>query len=318
MARTLGGLAQGFAVFAVWEGSALRAAGIRKPIMVLGPVADTERKEALRNGITMSVSSSGEIGAAPRGPGGRMEAHLKFDTGMGRLGIPAREVVETASALRRLGVRRLAGIWTHLSAASERAFTALQVSRFDYVLYALARAGISWDLTHVAASEAVVFAPQVARRYGAIRVGLALYGCTPGPRPASFLKPAMSFRTRVSALRVAFPGDTISYGHTWRAPRKALLAVLPAGYSRGVNRRLSGRGAVLIRGHRAPVRGRVTMDMTVVDVTGIPGVRAGDEAVFFGRQGRAEIRAEEMGGLAGTVAYEVLCVAGGLNPRSYR
>jgi len=318
VARALAGLVEGFAVFAVWEGVRLRESGIKKPVLVLGPATENERREAGRNCITLSVSSLDGIRDAVRGPGGRMEAHLKFDTGMGRLGVSHRDAVECASLIARMGVRRLAGVWTHLSTASDPRFTALQVARFDSALLALVRAGISWDLTHVGASEAVISAPRIASRYGAVRVGLALYGCTPGPKPGFPLRPAMSFSTRVSVLREALPGDTVSYGHTWRARRKTLLAVLPVGYSRGVNRLLSSRGSVLIRGRRAPIRGRVTMDLTVVDVTGIRGVRPGDEAVFVGRSGRAEIRAEEMAGLAGSLAYEVLCVAGGLNPREYR
>jgi len=318
VARSISGLVHGFAVFGVWEGAELRASGIKKQILVLGPTNDADRRIAVRSGLTQSVVSKEGLILAPRGHKDRMEAHLKFDTGMGRLGVSHRAAVEVASLLRRLGIRRLAGVWTHLSTASERRFTDLQISRFDYALFALARAGISWDLSHVCASEGVICAPQVARRYGAVRVGLSMYGCTPGPKPGFRLIPAMSFVTSVALVRDALPWDTVSYGHTWRAARNARLAVLPVGYSRGVTRLLSNRGFVLIRGHRAPIRGRVTMDLTVVDVTGIPGVREGDEAAFVGRQGRAEIRAEEMASLSGTVAYEVLCLAGRLNPRIYR
>jgi alanine racemase len=127
----------------------------------------------------------------------------------------------------------------------------------------------------------------------------------------------MSFRTRVAVVRRVARGATVSYDHTWRAHRPATLAVLPAGYADGYSRLQSNRGAVLIRGRLAPVRGIVCMNLTVVDVTGIPGVAAGDEAVFFGAQRGRRLAAETVAGRQGTIPYEVLCAAGGLNRREY-
>jgi alanine racemase len=212
-------------------------------------------------------------------------------------------------------VRRLAGTWTHLAASDDPAFTLAQLDRFDTCLRALRARGIDPGLTHAANSGAILGSAR-ARAYGAVRPGLLLYGCAPGgARRPGWLKPAMSFRTRVAAVRSVPRGATVSYNHTWHAPRASTLAVLPAGYADGVSRLQSNRGVVLIRGRRAPVRGIVCMNLTVVDVTGIPGVTCGDEAVFFGAQGRKRILAEEVAARQGTIPYEVLCVAGGLNRR---
>ena len=315
VARSLRGVADIIAVADAEEAAVLRQAGIRAPILLLGPAAAARRGEIERLGLLPSVTAERDFAGVPGARGGYLGAHLKFDTGMGRLGLDPALADRLAGWLRRRGLRRLAGTWTHLSAADEAGFTRAQLRRFDAALAALRRGGIDPGLTHAANSAAVLASP-AACAYRAVRPGLLLYGCVPGRRPAPrWLRPAMSFRTRVAALRRVARGATISYDHTWRAPREATLAVLPVGYADGYSRLQSNRGEVLIRGRRAPVRGIVCMNLTVVEVTGIRGVAAGDEAVIFGTQGRARIRAEEVAARQATIPYEVLCVAGGLNRR---
>ena len=317
VARALAPESAMLAVFSAEEGRFLRERGSMMPVFVLGPSGREGMCAASRWDLIPSVTGLEELAIAPRKPGGFLATHLKFDTGMGRLGIPWGQAHATAAALRRSGIRFLAGTWTHLSTPSDRPFTAAQLDRFDACLDALREAGVHPGLVHAANSWGILASPR-ACRYGAVRPGILLYGCSPGPRIPFALRPAMSFKTRVAAVREAEQGSPVSYGHTWRVRRKSRLAVLPAGYSRGINRLLSNRGEVLVRGKRAQVRGRVTMDLTVVDVTRNPRARPGDEAVVFGAQGRNRVSAEEVAEHARTIAYEVLCVAGGLNPRVYR
>lgn len=318
VARALRGIADLLGVADAGEALALRAAGIRAPVLVLGAVAPSEQGTLARAGCLPTVADERDLAAVPFQSDGRLAAHLKFDTGMGRLGFDASGASRVAAMLRRRGVRRLAGTWTHLAAADEAGFTRAQLRRFDESLQALARAGVDPGLTHVANSAAVLANPR-ARSYRAVRPGLLLYGCSPaGTRRPPWLRAAMSFRARVAAVRSVAQGATVSYDHTWRAPRAATLAVLAAGYADGFSRLQSGRGIVLVRGRRAPVRGIVCMNLTVVEVTGVPGVKAGDEAVFFGSQKGAHLPAEEVAARQRTIPYEVLCSAGGLNLRSWR
>lgn len=316
VARALEGEAAGFAVFAAAEGVELRSSGVRAPVIVLEPGNPRVFELARRCDLLPTLADAGMLTLAPRS-GAFLRAQLKFDTGMGRLGLPAGSAAGVARVLRRAGVRFVAGTYTHLSTPSDRRFTEAQLDRFDSCLDALRAQGIHPGLVHAANSWGLLASPR-ARRYGAVRPGLLLYGCAPVPRVPFVLRPAMRFATRVASVRTVEPGWPVTYGHTWRAPRRATLATLPAGYSRGVNRLLSNRGFALLRGRRAPIRGRVTMDLTVVDVTNIPGVRVGDEAVFFGPQGRSRIAVEEVAGLAGSISYETLCVVGGLNERVYQ
>jgi len=317
VARALDGEVAGFAVFAPDEGVSLRAAGIRAPILVMGPSDPGGFRSLARLRISPTVSGWADLAAASRGPGGTLDAHVKFDTGMGRLGFPWFLMREVAGALAKKGVHRMAGVFTHLSTASDRAFTSSQVRRFESCLNALRGAGIRADLVHVASSPGILSFPRASALWGA-RPGLLLYGCTPGPHVPFPLRPAMAFKTRIARLREVPAGTPVSYGHTHVTRRRTTLAVLPVGYARGLSRHLSNRGEVLVRGRRLPIVGRVCMDMTVVDAGPRCACREGDEVVIIGRQGRREIRAEEVAEIQGTIPYEVLCAAGAMNPRFRR
>ena len=309
-ARALGGLADAFAVAGPGQGIELRAGGVRRPIILLTPLLGPDWARALRAGLTPCVFSPEDMFRVPVS-GGTLGAHLKFDTGMGRLGFRPEAARTVAAMLARRGVRRLAGVMTHLSCGGERAFTRHQLDAFDACLSALKERAIRYGMVHVANTEGVLHSPR-ACAYGWIRPGLMLYGCGPGPRPVNGLKAALSWSTRVVAVRRVPRGAPVSYGHTWRAPRASKLGVIPAGYAHGLFRSLANRGVALVRGRRVPVRGRVCMDLTVLDLSGVPGARPGDEAVLIGRQGGVRICAEEVAARAGTIAYEVLCAAGGL------
>jgi alanine racemase len=290
---------------------------VRKPILVLLPVSFSGADPYRRFGLTPTVSGEEDAALVPL-RAGCLPAHVKFDTGMGRLGFHWTRARATAAFLRRRGIRRIEGVYTHLSSPAERGFTRVQLERFRACRRELSLAGVSADSVHVGGSPAVAMHPSVFRGITP-RPGLMLYGYGPaGSRVPFALSPALEFKTRVAAVREVPAGSTVSYGHTWTAPRRTRLALLPAGYSAGLSRRLSGKGHALIRGRRVPFRGIVCMNLTVVDVTGLDmACRVGDQAVLIGGQGRARIGADEMADLGGTIPYEVLCMVGGLNPRVY-
>jgi alanine racemase len=194
----------------------------------------------------------------------------------------------------------------------------VQLGRFAEAARALAAAGIAAPIRHAANSAGLLLLPEA--RLDLVRPGIMLYGCHPrgrkGPSEPS-LRPALRFRTTISQIRDVARGESVSYGRTFVAPRDLRVATLPAGYADGVGRLLSNRGYVLIRGRRAPIVGRVCMDMTMVDATDLPEASVGDEAVLIGRQGNEEISADEVAELQGTISYEVLCRIGPRVPRTY-
>jgi alanine racemase len=248
-----------------------------------------------------------------------VSVHLKIDTGMGRVGIPPREARPVAERIAALAGVRLDGIMTHFAEAEaeDLSFTRAQLAAFTVVIEDLRAAGIRLLMRHVANSGALLYVPEA--RLDLVRPGIMLYGCHPrgrgqqGPR----LVPALRLRTLVSQVKDLPRGGSVSYGRTFVASRDTRVATLPVGYADGVSRLLSNRGHVLIRGRRAPIIGRVCMDMLMADATAIPDVSVGDEAVLIGRQGNAEITADEVAELLGTISYEVLCRIGPRVPRIY-
>jgi len=317
VAHALRTIADQFAVATSGEAEELRRHGVRAPILVLVPAAPADRPRMRHLNLLPTVTDLADCATAPVHHG-VLQAHLKFDTGMGRLGLLPGQAREAVMRLRRRGVRAVTGTYTHLAAALEPEFTAAQLDPFDRCLGVLRTLGLHPGLTHVANSEAVLTGGRPLA-YDAVRPGLILYGA--GPRHLKHplpMRPAMTLMSCLASVRSVDRGATISYAHTWRAPRPARLGVLPIGYAGGYMRTLSNRGEVLVGGRRAPVRGRVCMNLTVVDLARVPRPKVGASAVLFGRQGRARIPVEEVAGRAGTIPYELLCLAGSLNPRIYR
>ena len=306
-----------FGVFCVQEGEALRRAGIRIPILVMSPVSNAGAGRLRRSRLTPTVATMEDLHASARPSSGLLDCHLKFDTGMGRLGFDFRRAGEVGVWLKRRGVRFVSGLFMHFTAVYEPAFASLQIARLETCIEALRGSGVNPLAVHSANSGAVIRSDKSCAS-GLLRPGILLYGYLPGIRVPFDIRPAMSFKSRVISVRDVPAGTTVSYGHTYTTRRRARLAVVSAGYSRGYSRLLSNRAEVLVRGRRAPVRGRVCMDMCVIDVGGIKGCRAGDEVTLFGPQGREFIGADELASLQGTIPYEVLIAAGRLNPRVYR
>lgn len=318
----LDGGATSLGVATVDEGVELRRGGCRQTILVLGPTLPSEAAALGEHSLEQMVAdldAAGAVSRAALGLGRTVGLHLKVDTGMGRVGVPPGEAVAVARRLVALPGVRLAGVMTHFADADEAGAggAPAQLAAFRDVVASLRGAGLDVGLVHAANSAGILALPD--SHLDLVRAGIALYGCHPSAEtaPRLSLEPALTFRTRVAFLKAAPAGTTIGYGRTFTAPARMTVATLPVGYADGFSRGLSNRGAVLIGGRRAPIVGRVCMDMSMVDVSAVPGVRVGDAAVLYGPQGDECVSVTEVAGLLGTISYEVLCAIGKRVPRVY-
>jgi alanine racemase len=309
-----------FGVATLEEAVELRRAGIVAPILVVAGayVEQLDHYVAHKlSAVAHEIETVKVLDAAARERGVTLDVHLKIDTGMGRLGFVPSEMQSWLPALKQLKAVTLTGVFSHFSQAESVAgeYTQQQLETFRRALQQLKSSGISPPLVHLANSAATITLP--AAHFDMVRPGLILYGIYPSPamRDQISLKPVLSWHTRVLQLKKVPKGTSISYGQTFITKRKSLIATLPVGYADGYPRLLSNRGAVLIKGRRAPVAGRVCMDLTMVDVTDIAGVRHGDEVVLLGGQDGAEITADEMAGWSSTISYEILTSIGVRVPR---
>jgi alanine racemase len=244
--------------------------------------------------------------------------HVKVDTGMGRYGLLPEEVLPFLRLCRDMQGLRVEAIFTHLATADEPDPThALrQLARFDELCRTLAQHGLLPPRRHALNSAGTVAFPD--HQYDLVRCGLCVYGLPPAPMldlPA--LRPALSLKARVARLRRLPTGSCVGYGCTYVASRPTDVALVPVGYADGLSRALSNRGWMLINGRRAPIIGRVSMDQSTIDVTGLGTVRQDDEVALLGRQGEDEIDATEMAGWRDTIAYEVLTGLSVRVPRVY-
>lgn len=313
----------GLGVSSVEEGAVLREAGVKAPILILGSLYPFESTlAAVHYGLTPTVASlegARRIHLAARGLRGSDRAllplacHLKIDTGMGRVGVrwPAgREVVEYL--LRASGVR-LEGMYTHLSCAEKSpSRTKRQLSLFSRAVGEAEALGARLKWRHAANSAGTLLWPE--SRWDLVRPGLAAYGIWEG------FEPVLSLKTRVVFLKNVPAGTVMGYGGLFKTRRASRIATLPVGYGDGLPRALStGRrvGGVLVRGRRCPFAGAISMDMAMVDVTGVPGVSVGDEAVLIGRSGSEEQTACDLAAAAGTISYEVVTGISARVPRVY-
>ena len=247
--------------------------------------------------------------------------HLKIDTGMGRLGVLPDEIETFATLIEKLPNVHLAGVLSHFAEAdnaqspeTEKAFAAFTAA-CDRL------AGRFSGLRHIANSGAVLNFPETLGNM--VRAGIALYGYSPdGSREGAlvgseYLRPAMRYATRIAMVKTVPAGTGISYGHTYVTTRSTRLAALPVGYEDGYPRALSNKGEVLIHGHKVPIRGRICMNLCMADITDLEGVKEGDEAVLMGEQGGAVITADDIAAKIGTISYEIVCMLGSNNQRSY-
>jgi alanine racemase len=304
------------------EGIALRRAGVRVPILVLGGIFGPQAAQFIAHDLEVTVSSLDklrQVEAAAEALGRKATIHLKIDTGMERIGVHSYSCgpfIEAAAASRWCVLK---GVYSHLACADDPAspMTACQVERFAEACAHFERIGAPLPLRHLANSGGVLHFP--AAWLDMVRPGIALYGVLPDPasRPAVALRPALSLVSQVVYFKVVRAGGTVSYGATWTAQVDTRVITVPLGYGDGFPRALSSRGQVLVRGERRPIVGRICMDQFMVDLGADGSAWNEDEVVLVGEQGGQSITVEEVAQRAGTIPYEILT---GLNqriPREY-
>lgn len=311
------------AVARVHEAQALRAAGIVEPILILTRTDPSEAETAVRLGLSVTVDGpelARAMGAAAARQGRPARVHVKIDSGLHRLGIAPEDALDLVRDLSAVPGLELEGIYTHFASADglDPAFTKEQLGCFEAVVEKLEEAGYVFGLRHAANSAATLGHP--ASHLDMVRVGLSLYGASPtGEAPKGLeLVPALSLRARVVRVFELSAGESIGYGQTWRASGRTRVAILGAGYADGISRAVSNGGRVLIQGREVPIIGRVSMDLTAVDITATPWVGVGSVATFFGTDGPHEISLHRFALQAGTIAHEALSLIGGRVARVYR
>jgi len=302
------------------EGIALRQAGVRTPILVFGALSVSDLDGIFAHQLTPTISTPGAaraLQAAAAKHGARLSCHLKIDTGMNRLGFRHDNLGHTLPDVARSPNLAIAAVYTHFATADDPdhpAF-ALQQERFAQASARLPSLGIATRVRHAANSAALLRDERVWHDF--VRPGLLLYGIVPPPLASTLrLRPALSLRSRIVAVKGLRPGEGTGYGLRTPVEGATTLAVIPAGYADGIDLRLAGRGYMLVRGRRAPVVGSVCMDMTTIDVTGMD-VAPGDEVVIVGEQGEESIGIREIAAAIGTIPYELLCRLGSRIQRVY-
>jgi len=306
----------------VEEGARLREAGLSSSIVVLGGVWPDQTAGLFDYDLTpvvFDIETARSIDAMARERGSIKNVHVKIDTGMHRLGLPPGDIPGFFAEFKGLSNLRLEALLSHFSEAEceGSAVTDAQLRLFLDSAEAIRGLGVEPGFLEMANSAAAVDRPDA--RLGLVRPGLMLYGAYPCARYRELIElaPAMRLETRVLCTRDLPEGSAVSYSGTFRTKKKSRMATLAIGYADGLPRSLSNRADVLIRGQRAPIAGNVCMDLTICDVTAIPGAGAGDEAVIIGTQESETITVEEVADKAGTISYEILTGISARVPRVY-
>jgi alanine racemase len=315
-----------FAVALPEEGIELRDAGVAKPILCLEGFWEEQAALCVRECLTpiiFRLDTAEALDRAAREAGAVAEVHVKIDTGMNRLGVRAEGAAEFAARLRDFKNIRVGGLLTHFASADEAQaaeFTRDQVARFNAAAETFRAQGHAPTVEHLSNSAATFAEP--AARGGMVRPGGVLYGLwrdvlRPSNDPPP-LRPVMALRTRVTLLKRVRAGETLGYGRTHALARDSMIATLPIGYADGYRRALSNRSRVVVRGTFAPVVGRISMDLTIIDVTDVPGVKEDDAVTLIGADGESSVDAEEIACDAGTISYEITCGIGARVPRRFK
>ncbi|MGB2580182.1 MAG: alanine racemase [Minisyncoccia bacterium] len=305
------------AVDSLVEALVIRKSGIKTPVLVLGYTLPELFAKALRKNIHLTISSIEGLKTFLKNPNANIiPIHLKVDTGMHRQGFLLHEI-EKALEIIKSNKLNVAGLYTHFASAkdlNERLFTKGQIAEFEIWRSALRLAGFT-PMVHASATGGSLYFNEA--HYDMVRIGAGLYGFWPDGKIFS-TKPVLSWKTIISEIKEIPAGACVGYDFTHKAKKATRIAVCPIGYWHGYPRTLSNNSEVLVRGIRAKVLGRVSMDMIVIDITNIPHVKIGDEAVLIGRSGKEEISANEIAERAGTSAYEILTRLNPLMKRIYK
>jgi alanine racemase len=300
------------------EGEQLRKAGIEVPILVLGLIQPEEAYKVVNLRLDQTVCTL-ELAEAleqeARKASAQVNVHVKVDTGMGRIGVTPPDALGFVRRINRFENLKLMGIFSHLSSADEadKTLTKKQIAIFENVVREIEASGIKIPKKHIANSAGILDLPE--SYYDIVRPGIMIYGLYPSMHVSRSikLKPAMTLKTKVIYLKSVSEGTPISYGRTFYTKKDTLVATLPVGYADGYSRLLSNQAYVLIKGQRATLIGRVCMDMCMIDVTGIKGVKPGDEVILFGE----DPSVDEIARIIGTINYEIVCWVGKRVPRIY-
>lgn len=315
--------AEWFGVATPEEGFALRRAGVTQRILSFCGFWDGQAEGCLWQGIVPVVyklEMAEALDTAARSAGVVADVHVKVDTGMGRLGVRYQEAAEFAGRMFNLKNIRIDGLMTHFAAADEPGrdcFTEEQLKRYKDAVAAFRARGHRPTFEHMANSAATFAHPETHGNM--VRPGGVLYGLWRDVLPPLAEKPAlspvMSLRSRVTLLKRVHAGETLGYGCTFEASREMLVATIPVGYADGYARALSNRGRVVVRGRLVPVVGRVSMDLTLLDVTDVPGIDVGERVTLLGSDGELGVPVEDIARTIGTLSYEVTCGVSARVPR---
>ena len=313
------------------EGVRIREAGIDAPILVFGYSPPSEAARLYEFDLIQTVYSyetARALADTASSLGIKNNVHLKVDTGMGRLGLlpdsrratPADSAVEEVKSIAGLSGLKLEGIFTHFATAdwSDKSYAKQQFQIFVKFLDQLHQSGVKFSVRHAANSGAIIDMPQT--HLDMVRAGISIYGLYPSDeidKSRIKLLPAMSLKAKIIHLKKVPAGFNVSYGITHETKKPTTIATIPIGYGDGFSRLMSSNGHMLVHGQKAPIIGRVCMDLTMIDVGHIPEVEIEDEAVVFGRQGNAFISADEIANLTGTINYEVVTRISNRVPRVY-
>ena len=308
------------------EGIQLRDAGTTKPILCLGGIWAGQESLCIQQNLTPVVYRMDAIEALDRAAKDAqqtVDVHVKIDTGMGRLGVRADDVPNFCAALKRFANIRVDGLMTHLASADDEQqadFTAAQLQRFQDAVVTFRDHAFEPTFIHAANSAGLfTFAES---RGNMVRPGGTLYGFTRDVLPPKLetppLRPVMSLYSRIMLLKRVPKGEKLGYDGTFETARESVIATIPIGYDDGYRRGFSNKARVVVRGQFAPVVGRVSMDLTIIDVTEVAGAALDDQVTLLGSDGNCSITAEDLGELAGTISYEVACGISPRVPRVYR
>lgn len=311
----------GFGVAEPFEAVELKAVlkklGVKKDVQILSSILPDEVSDMVRAGVTLPVidlATAKLISDAATRQRRTATVHIKLDTGMGRLGIPVAEAQDVLRDVKLLPGLDIEGVFSHFPMAydPEDPFTLRQIGLFKGFLAAAKKDGVEFRKVHIAASDAINNFPQCAKPpFNMVRTGINLHGSfDPNGRKALNVEPVLTLKTRVAQVRELPAGTTLGYGRTWCLKEKTRIATISAGYADGLPLALTNRGHVLINGEVCPVVGRISMDYATVDVSDVPGVKAGDEVVCLGRSGRHSVTPDDWARLKGTHAYDIICSFG--------
>ena len=312
------------------EALQLREAGHLQPILILGAVPPLRMEEGARDGLRAVVYTAEQVAAwndAGRVASKVVHLHIKLETGLNRQGVPFDELLQLARTIEQCQWVALEGMSTHfanIEDTTDHSYANTQIARFEEGLALLAKEGCRPPVAHCACSAAALVVPKTS--FDLVRVGIGMYGLWPSKETQLSvyinddiekvtLKPALTWKTRIAQVKKVSKGSPIGYGCTERATHDLKLAILPVGYFDGLDRGLSNQGQVIINGQRAYIRGRVCMNMTMVDVTHIDGVKALDEVILLGKDNSEAVSAEFVASQISTINYEVVTRIGAHLPR---